>query len=76
MQRTKELQEEEEKVKGAEIFRLNELIENMKKQLIDTEEKAKVKRHSIKTIFIGELLSFCIVFLIKFWYSSFCLTQA
>lgn len=42
LQRTKELQDEEEKIKGAEIFRLKETIQNLRKNLKETEDRAKV----------------------------------
>lgn len=42
LQRTRDLQEEEEKNKGAVILKLNETIEGLKKNLKDAEEKAKV----------------------------------
>lgn len=42
LQRTRELQEEEEKNKGATILKLNDTIENLKKDLKDAEDRVKV----------------------------------
>lgn len=42
LQRTREVQEEEEKIKGVEITKLNGKIDNLKKNLKEAEEKAKV----------------------------------
>lgn len=42
LQRTKLLQEEEEKLKSAEILKLNETIKKLLNNLKETEEKIKV----------------------------------